>query len=71
MGSRHSRETDEFGTAFFFFERDVNERASSDMGEAGFNEMRVQRDRVQFHGGGDNGEGSQREIRVQLPAGEP
>ena len=27
---------------FFVQERDVDERASSDMGEAGFNEMRVQ-----------------------------
>ena len=38
-------ETDEFGTVFVCFsvrERDVNERASSDTGEAGFNEMRVQ-----------------------------
>ena len=38
-------ETDEFGTVFVLFfvrERDVNERASSDTGEAGFNEMRVQ-----------------------------
>ena len=51
-GSRHPREIDEFDTVFFVFERDVNERASSDMGEAGFNEMRVQRDRVQFNGGG-------------------
>ena len=55
VGSRYPRETDEFGTVFFFFffrERDVNERASSDAGEAGFNEIRVQRDRVQFYGGG-------------------
>ena len=30
----------------------MNERASSDAGEAGFSEMRVQRDPVQFHDGG-------------------
>ena len=36
-------ETDEFSTVFAFVrERDVNERTSSDAGEAGFNEMRVQ-----------------------------
>ena len=36
-------ETDEFGTVFVFVRRrDVNERASSDAGEVGFNEMRVQ-----------------------------
>ena len=46
-GSRHPRETDEFGTVFFFVrERDVNGRASSDAGEAGLNEMRVPRDPV-------------------------
>ena len=37
-GSRHPRETDEFGTVFVFVrERDVNERASLDTGEAEFN----------------------------------
>ena len=44
---------------FFVRERDVNERASSDTGDAGFNEMRVHRDPVQFHGCGT--------IRVQFP----
>ena len=48
-GSRHTRQTDEFGTVFFVREGDVNGRASSDMGEAGFNEVRVQRCRLGFH----------------------
>ena len=45
----------------FVREREVNERASSDTGEAGFNEMRVQ-----FPGYGAIDEASQREMRREF-----
>ena len=45
---------------FLVRERNVNERASSDTGEAGFNEMRVQ-----FPGYGAIGEGTHDSITIQ------
>ena len=59
-GSRYPRwkQTSLVLVLFFVRERDVNERASSDTGEAGFNEMRIQ-----FPGYGAIGEGRQREMR--------
>ena len=50
---------------FCSIRRDVHERASSDAGEAGLNEMRVQRDRVQFHGGGAS------RVQFTMQASEP
>ena len=44
-------ETDDFGTVLFFVrERDVNEKESSDTGEAGFNSKAGGGSRVQFRG---------------------